>query len=269
MKRDFPAIAALVLIIIFLSTVGAPVLAPASPSAIELGARLQAPGQMHWMGTDELGRDVLARMLYGGRVSLLVGFSAGLLSLLIGSIMGGVAGAFGSWPDWIISRLIEIVLAFPFLVLLLVIVALVGPSVWSIIGALAVTGWVSEARFVRGEMIKLRQSDFADAARASGAGSARIMFVHLLPGALPPAIVSASFGVAGAILVESALSFLGFGVQLPRTSWGAILASGRQAIGSAWWLVLFPGLAIFLTVASIHRLSQWLEDRLASPSTRG
>lgn len=260
-----PIAAITILGVLLVLTLAAPLIAPASPSAITLAERLQPPDAKHWMGTDELGRDVFSRMLYGGRTSLLVGFAAGVLALAIGSIMGALAGAFGSWIDWIISRLIEVVLAFPFLVLLLVIVSLVGPSVWSIIGALAITGWVSEARFVRGEVMKLKESEFANAARAAGAGPFRTMFRHLLPGALPPAIVSASFGVAGAILVESALSFLGFGVQLPRTSWGAILASGRQTIGIAWWLVLFPGLAIFLTVASIHRVAQWLEDRLARP----
>lgn len=265
MKRRFPRGAALLLGLLIVSSLAAPLLAPVSPSAIVLAERLESPGPSHWMGTDELGRDVFSRMLYGGRTSLLVGFVAGLLALVIGSVLGALAGGLGSWVDWLISRVIEIVLAFPFLVLLLVIVALVGPSVWSIIGALAITGWVSEARFVRGEVIKLRQSEFALAARASGAGPLRTMFVHLLPGALPPAIVSASFGIAGAILVESALSFLGFGVQLPRMSWGAILASGRQTIGVAWWLVLFPGLAIFLTVASIHRVAQWLEDHFATP----
>lgn len=265
MKRRFPLAAAVVLGVLFIASLAAPLLAPVSPSAIVLAERLESPSAAHWMGTDELGRDVFSRMLYGGRTSLMVGFAAGLLALLVGTIMGGLAGAFGSWLDWLISRLIEVVLAFPFLVLLLVIVALVGPSVWSIIFALAVTGWVSEARFVRGEVMKLKESEFAHAARATGAGPMRTLFRHLLPGALPPAIVSAAFGIASAILIESALSFLGFGVQLPRTSWGAILASGRLAIGTAWWLVLFPGLAIFLTVASIHRLAQWLEDRLATP----
>ena len=264
-RRRFPIAAAAVLGILIVATLAAPLIARHSPSTIVLAERLQSPDVSHWMGTDELGRDVFSRMLFGGRTSLLVGFAAGILALAIGSLLGAVAGAFGSWVDWLISRLIEVVLAFPFLVLLLVIVALVGPSVWSIIGALAVTGWVSEARFVRGEVIKLRELEFVHAARATGAGPFRTMFRHLLPGALPPAIVSAAFGVAGAILVESALSFLGFGVQLPRTSWGAILASGRQTIGVAWWLVLFPGLAIFMTVASIHQIAQWLEDRLGRP----
>lgn len=264
-RRSIPRTAVAVLLLAVASAVLAPVLAPSSPTEISLVERLEPPTFDHWMGTDELGRDVVSRMLYGGRNSLLVGLAAGLFSLLIGALLGGIAGSFGGWVDWLVSRLIEIVLAFPFLVLLLVIVALIGPSMWSIIAVLALTGWVSEARFVRGEVMKLRETEFALAARAAGAGTFRTMFRHLLPGALPPAIVSATFGAASAILVESALSFLGFGIQLPRTSWGAILASGRATIGTAWWLVLFPGLAIFLTVASIHRLAQWIEDRLATP----
>lgn len=266
-RRSFPRLAAVVLLCGIGGALLAPLIAPDSPTRISLEERLEPPSAMHWLGTDELGRDVLSRMLYGGRTSLLVGFAAGILSFVIGSLLGGLAGAFGTWVDWIISRVIEIVLAFPFLVLILVIVSLIGPSVWSIIIALSLTGWVSEARFVRGEMLKLKESEFAHAARATGAGPMRTTLRHLLPGALPPAIVSATFGAAGAILVESALSFLGFGVQLPRTSWGAILASGRDTIGTAWWLVLFPGLAIFLTVASIHHLAQWIEDRLSNPSS--
>ncbi|MDX1582455.1 MAG: ABC transporter permease [Thermoanaerobaculia bacterium] len=264
-NRPIPSVAIAILAIAVAAAFLAPILAPASPTEISLKERLSPPTAEHWMGTDELGRDVFSRMLYGSRSSLTVGFAAGLLSLLIGSLLGGFAGAFGGWIDWSISRLIEVVLAFPFLILLLVIIALIGPSLWSIIGALALTGWVAEARFVRGEVMKLKESEFAQAARASGAGPLRTLFRHLLPGSLPPAIVSATFGAASAILVESALSFLGFGIQLPQTSWGTVLASGRATIGSAWWLVLFPGLAIFFTVASIHRIAQWIEDRLATP----
>ena len=184
MRRDraIPRVALAILAGIVMTAILAPVLAPASPTAITLTDRLESPSWDHWMGTDELGRDVFSRMLWGSRTSLLIGFAAGALSLAIGSILGGVAGTFGGWIDAIISRVIEIVLAFPFLVLLLVIIALIGPSAWSIIAALALTGWVSEARFVRGEVMKLRESEFALAARAAGAGTIRMMFRHHLPG---------------------------------------------------------------------------------------
>jgi peptide/nickel transport system permease protein len=240
---------------------GAIAVVPYAPTDISLADRLQPPSRSHWLGTDELGRDVLSRLVHGSRTSLLVASVAALVSLAIGTLLGALAGYFGGWLDWTISRLIEVVLAFPFLILLLVIIAVLGPSVWSIILALVLTGWVSEARFVRGEMLRLRESEFAQAARAMGAGHLRLIARHLLPAAMAPALVSATFGAATAILVESALSFLGFGVQLPRTSWGMILASGREYVATAWWLVLFPGLAIFITVASIHSLAQWLDDR--------
>jgi peptide/nickel transport system permease protein len=238
-----------------------PALVPHAPTGISLADRLQPPSRNHWLGTDELGRDVLSRLVHGSRTSLLVAFVAALVSLALGTFLGALAGYFGGWLDWVVSRLIEVVLAFPFLVLLLVIIAVIGPSLWSIILALVLTGWVSEARFVRGEMLRLRESEFAHAARAVGAGHLRLIVRHLLPAAMAPALVSATFGAATAILVESALSFLGFGVQLPRTSWGMILASGREYVATAWWLVLFPGLAIFVTVASIHSVAQWLDDR--------
>lgn len=263
-----PRIAAATLLLLVVLSAAAPLLAPAPPTEISLTDRLRGPSSSHLLGTDELGRDVLSRMLYGGRVSLFVGLSAGLLSLTIGSLLGGLAGSFSGWVDWIVSRLIEIVLAFPFLVLLLVIVALLGPSVWSIIAALGLTGWVAEARFVRGEVIRLRSTEFAQAARASGAGAVRILFRHLLPGAMAPAVVSATFGAASAILVESALSFLGFGVQLPLSSWGSILASGRATMGTAWWLILFPGLAIFIAVLALHSVASAIEEHLATPGIR-
>ena len=198
----------------------APVLSPAAPDRIDVTERLQPPSSEHWFGTDDLGRDVLARMIYGTRVSLLVGFSATLLAIVIGSALGAVAGYYGSAADWIVSRLIEVVLCFPFLFLVLGIVALFRPSLWTIMVALAVTSWTTEARFVRAEFLRIRELDYAQAARASGARDPRIIFRHLLPNALAPVLVSSSFGVASAILTESALSFLGFGVALPTPSNG-------------------------------------------------
>ena len=248
-------------VIVTLVAVAAPLLAPYAPDSMNLPDHLQRPGARHLLGTDELGRDVLARMIYGSRVSLLVGYSATALSLIIGSFLGAIAGYYRGIADWIVSRLIEVVLCFPFLFLVLGIVALFKPSLYTILIALGLTSWTTEARFVRAEFLRIRELEYAQAARASGAGDSRIIFRHLLPNALAPVIVSASFGVASAILAESALSFLGFGVALPTPSWGSILAVAREFI-DAWWLVLFPGVAIFLTVAAFNLIGDRLRDVL-------
>lgn len=252
------AYVALITVIAF----AAPLLSTRSPNATDLAAHLQPPGPGHPFGTDNLGRDVLARMIHGSRVSLLVGYSATALSLVIGSILGALAGYYGGVVDWFVSRLIEVVLCFPFLFLVLGIVALFQPSLYTILIALAITSWTTEARFVRAEFLRIRELDYAHAARASGAGDSRIIFRHLLPNALAPVIVSASFGVASAILAESALSFLGFGVALPTASWGSILSVAHDYIEYAWWLVLFPGVAIFLTVAAFNLIGDRLRDVL-------
>jgi peptide/nickel transport system permease protein len=201
-------------------------------------------------------------MIHGARVSLMVGFTATAISLIVGSILGALAGYYGGTADWIVSRLIEIVLCFPFLFLVLAIVALFKPSLYTIMIALGLTSWTTEARFVRGEFLRIRDLEFAHAARASGARDARIIFRHLLPNALAPVLVSASFGVAFAILMESALSFLGFGVPIPTASWGGILSIAEEHIQYAWWLALFPGVAIFLTVASFNIIGDRFRDAI-------
>ena len=235
---------------------------PLDPNAIDLHHRLQPPDRAHVLGTDDLGRDILARMIHGARVSLTVGFLATLISVIVGSFLGAIAGYYGRAADWIVSRLIEIVLCFPFLFLVLGIVALFRPSLITIMIALGVTSWTNEARYVRGEFLRIRDMEFAQAARASGARDARIIFRHLLPNAIAPVIVSASFGVAWAILVESALSFLGLGVPLPTASWGSMLSDAKNTIDYAWWLVLFPGLAIFTTVAAFNVIGERFRDAL-------
>lgn len=233
-----------------------------SPNEIDMNERLSPPTRQHRLGTDEVGRDVLSRMIHGARVSLTVGFVATAISLIVGSILGALAGYYGGVADWIVSRLIEIVLCFPFLFLLLAIVALFRPSMASILIALGLTSWTNEARFIRGEFLRIREMEFAHAARASGARDFRIIFRHLLPNALAPVLVSASFGVAYAILTESALSFLGFGVPMPTASWGSILFVAEQHIDYAWWLALFPGVAIFLTVAAFNVIGDRFRDAL-------
>ncbi|HEX8153882.1 MAG TPA: ABC transporter permease [Thermoanaerobaculia bacterium] len=232
------------------------------PDEVDLANRLMPPSAEHRLGTDDLGRDVLARMIHGARVSLIVGLVATAIALVVGSLFGAIAGYYGGAADWLVSRLIEVVLCFPFLFLLLGIVALFKPSLLTIVIALGLTSWTSEARYVRGEFLRIRDLEFAVAARASGARDARIIFRHLLPNALAPVLVSASFGVAYAILIESALSFLGFGVPLPTASWGSILAAAQEHIDYAWWLALFPGIAIFTTVAAFNVIGDRFREAL-------
>lgn len=235
---------------------------PFSPNSIDLAARLQPPTRRHFLGTDDLGRDILARMIHGARVSLAVGFFATAIALVVGSILGALAGYYGGAADWIVSRVIEVVLCFPFLFLVLGIVALFKPSMATLMIALGLTSWTSEARYVRGEFLRIRDIEFAQAARASGARDARIIFRHLLPNALAPMLVSASFGVAVAILTESALSFLGLGVPLPTASWGSMLSKAYEHIEYAWWLVAFPGMAIFTTVAAFNLVGERFREAL-------
>lgn len=235
---------------------------PYSPNGVDLPNRLQAPGPGHRLGTDDLGRDILARMIHGARVSLTVGFFATLISLIVGSLFGAIAGYYGGGADWLVSRVIEIVQCFPFLFLVLGIVALFKPSIFTVMIALGLTSWTSEARFVRGEFLRIREVEYAQAARASGARDARIIFRHLLPNALAPVLVSASFGVAVAILTESALSYLGLGVQLPTASWGSMLSKAHEHIEYAWWLIAFPGCAIFTTVAAFNIIGERFREAL-------
>lgn len=235
-----------------LSSSKATALVPYGPDDVSLVDRLQPPGRNHWLGTDELGRDLLARMIHGARVSMTVGTTATLIALCIGTLFGALAGFYRGVVDTLISRLIEIVLCFPFLFLLLAITALYRPSLWTVVLALGLTSWTTEARIIRGEFLRIREMEFAESARASGAGDARIMFRHLLPHAIGPVLVTASFGVASAILTESALSFLGFGIPLPTASWGGILSTADDHLTSAWWLPLFPGLLIFMTAAAFN-----------------
>ncbi|HUP65542.1 MAG TPA: ABC transporter permease [Thermoanaerobaculia bacterium] len=241
---------------------------PHSPSRTNLRARLTGPGAEHPLGTDELGRDLLSRLIHGTRVSLGVGFAAAAFSFLIGVLLGGIAGFFGGWIDLVLGRLIDVFLAFPFLVLLLAIVSVLQPGVGTIILALALTSWTAEARLVRGEILRVRETDYAMAARATGAPEGRILFRHLIPNALAPVLVTASFGVGGAILAESAISFLGFGIPLPLASWGTILSSADDYLREAWWLAVFPGLAIFLVVAACNLLGEGMRDLLDPRETR-
>jgi len=222
----------------------------------------------HWLGTDSIGRDTLCRMIWGGRVSLSVGIVAVSIYVTIGIVIGSIAGYFRGIIDLLVSRVIEIVICFPSFFLILTIVAFAGPSIFNIMLVIGVTGWTGVARLVRAEFLRLGEQEFVLAGRALGYSSFRIIFRHVLPNALAPVLVSATFGVAGAILTESGLSFLGFGITVPKPSWGGILASGRDAINRAPELIIFPGLAIFVTITAYNLVGEALRDA-ADPRLRG
>jgi peptide/nickel transport system permease protein len=233
---------------------------PYSPTQYDLDRMLEAPSRDHWLGTDDRGRDVASRMIHGSRTSLSVGFVAVGIYLAIGILLGALAGFYGGAVDMVISRLYEIMICFPTFFLILAIMAFLPPSIFNVMVVIGATGWTGVARLVRGEFLKLRAQDFVTASRALGAKDSRVIFRHVLPNALAPVLVSATFGVAGAVLVESSLSFLGFGVPPPTPSWGDILSQSRAYIDFAWWLTLFPGLAIFLTVTAYNLVGEGLRD---------
>jgi peptide/nickel transport system permease protein len=225
---------------------------------IQLDVRLQAPSVAHPFGTDDLGRDLLARVVAATPISLAIGLVAAAVSLGIGFAVGATAGYFGGVVDLVLSRLIEVMLCFPVLFLLLALAAFLPPSPSTVIVAIGLTTWAGDARYARTEILRIRELDYARAARAMGASTPRILVRHLLPNALPPLIVSAAFGVGWAILAEAALSFLGVGLPAPAVSWGGILSSAPNWIEEAWWIALFPGLALFLTVAAYNLLAEGL-----------
>ncbi len=235
---------------------------PYSHTQYNLDAILQPPSAQHWFGTDGQGRDVASRLVYGSRVSLSVGFVAVGIYTLIGIFLGACAGYFGGLTDLLISRLIEVTICFPTFFLILTVLAFIEPSIYNVMIVIGLTGWTGIARLVRGEILKQRRLDYVLAARTQGAGSLRIIFRHLLPNSLAPVFVSATFGVASAILIESSLSFLGFGVQPPTPSWGEALAQSREFIDIAWWLAFFPGLAVFFTITSFNLVGEGLRDAI-------
>ena len=240
----------------------APLLAPYDPAAYDVKQILLPPSPQHWLGTDQLGRDVLSRMLYGARISMAVGFVSVGIAVLLGTLIGTIAAYYGGRMDEILMRFVDLMLNFPRFFLLLTLIALLRPSIWVIMAVIGLTGWMGLARLVRGEILSLREREFVQGARALGAKDARIMIRHILPNALVPVLVSATLGVAGAILTESGLSFLGLGVQPPTASWGNILIDGKANIEIAWWLSVFPGLAILVTVLAYNLLGEGLRDAL-------
>jgi peptide/nickel transport system permease protein len=268
-KRNRLAVGGLVIIVItFLIAGTASLLALYDPGKTDVSMKLKPPSFQHYLGTDQLGRDVFSRMLYGSRISLSVGFVAVVISIFIGILVGAVAGYYGGWVDSFLMRFVDIMFCFPTFFLILTVVTILGPKFYNVMVVIGITSWMGTSRFVRAEFLSLRERDFVQAAKALGVKDSRIIFRHILPNALAPVFVTATLDVATAILVEAGLSFLGFGVQPPAPSWGNILTEGRTYIFDAWWLTVFPGLAILITVLSFNLLGEGLRDAL-DPRLRG
>ena len=260
--------AAGVLLLIIVTTVFAPVISPYDPLAVDIRHRLSPPAWMehgtveHVLGTDQVGRDLLARMIYGGRVSLLVGVAAVVISATIGVLLGLGAGYFGGNTDWTIMTVINVMLTFPFVLLALAVIAVLGPSLINMIFVLGVAGWPIYARVIRAETLALREREFVLAGRALGMSHPRLVFRQILPNLVSTIVVIATLQVAQVIILESFLSFLGLGVQPPTPAWGNMLGEGRLYMLNSWWIATFPGLAIFLTTLVINLMGNALRDWL-------
>ena len=269
LKRRPPAVFGavfLVLVIIFALVPG--LFSPLDPLAQDLGRYLKAPGfvdkagDVYWLGTDQQGRDILSRIIWGSRISLIVGIAAVIVSGVIGITVGIFAGYFGGWVDTVISRIIDTALAVPFILLAISLVAILGPSLQNIVLVIALRTWLVYARVVRAEVLSIKENEFITGARATGCGTLRILFIYLFPNVASTTIVIATLYLGRMIIIESALSFLGLGVPPPTPTWGGMLADGRSFLDTAWWIALFPGLILMLTVLSVNILGDWLRDVL-------
>ncbi len=275
-KARWPLLALIILVIAVFIAIFGPSIAPKDPNRQDLIARLRAPGEPNRegvvenvLGTDALGRDVFSRLIYGTRVSIAVGFVAVAIGGTMGTMLGLLAGYFGGRVDDFIMRIADIQLAFPFILLAIMVLVVLGQGVVNLVAVLGIGQWVTYARISRGETISQREKEYVEAARALGMGNTRIMMQSILPNILAPLIVIASFNVASVILAEAALSFLGLGVPQTVPTWGGMLAESRdQLIGGKWWLAVYPGVAIMLTVLSLNILGDWLRDFL-DPRLRG
>lgn len=241
---------------------------PQNPNATSLAEKLQPPSAEHWLGTDNLGRDVFSRMLAGSYISLSVGFIAVAVSLLIGVTVGAISGYFGGWVDNVIMRAVDAILCFPTFFLILTAVALLGPNILNIIIVIGLVSWTGTARLVRAEFLTLRETEYVRAARSLGARTSGIIFRHILPNAAAPIIVTAVIAIPEAILTEAGLSFLGFGVQPPQATWGNIITDGKSYFLDAWWLIVFPGAAIFIAALSFYLAGDALRQAAETRSER-
>lgn len=266
LRNRLALVALAFLALIVICALFAPLIAPADPNAQDLLARLQPPAwqhggsSAHLLGTDQLGRDLLSRVIYGTRVSLLVGAGAALLAGVIGTVIGLASGYFGGWPDRVLMRLADVQLAFPAILLALAIVGFVGSGLWYVILVLGITGWVSYARVVRSEVLSLRSRDFITEARAIGVGDTAIMRRHLLPNVMAPLATIGTLHIAAAIVAEASLSYLGLGVPKETVTWGSMLADGQLYLGTSWWVAVFPGVALMLTSLAVNITGDALRD---------
>ncbi len=245
-----------IIIISFFSAMAimAAIISPYQPDAIDQNSLLMPPSAKHLLGTDSLGRDILSRIIYGARISLSIGLISVGIATLIGLVLGAISGFYGGFIDALIMRFTDIVLCFPVFFLILAVVAVLGPSIFNIMVIIGLTSWMGTARLVRAQILSLKEREFIQAERAIGASNSRIILRHLLPHTLGPVMVNVTLGIAGAILLESGLSFLGLGVQPPTPSWGNILIEAKSTLGVAWWITLFPGMAILLTILGFNFL---------------
>ncbi len=263
-KHDYVALVALIfLAIVALAAIFAPIVASGNLYDPAYGERLLPPfSSGHILGTDQLGRDVYSRLVYGSRISLIVGFVTVIVAGVIGILVGLLAAYFGGWVDLVLMRLADVQLSFPFILLALTINAVLGLGVRNIVITLVIVGWVEYARIARGEILAIREREFVEAARVNGAGSIRIMFRHLLPNIMTPLIVIGTLQVARFIVAEASISFLGFGVQPPTPAWGSMISEGKDYIFSAWWLITLPGIALALVALAVNISGDWLRDVL-------
>lgn len=266
-KNKMAVAASLFILLISIAAILAPVAATCDPIATDSRSVLTPPSKEHILGTDRLGRDIFSRTVYGARISLSIGFIAVGVAVLIGIFVGAIAGYYGGSIDTILMRFVDIMLCFPTIFLILAVISLLEPSIFNIMIVIGATNWMGIARLVRAEVLTLKERDFVAASKVMGAKDSWIILRHLIPNAIGPVLVSATLGIGGAILVESALSFLGIGVQPPTPSWGNILMDGRSTLGVAWWLTVFPGLFIFFTVLSYNILGEALRD-IAEPTLK-
>jgi peptide/nickel transport system permease protein len=261
-RNQLACVGAVVVCVLVAIAVLSPALAPWDPNKTDMKRILERPSAKHWLGTDQIGRDVLSRLLYGSRISLAVGFVSVGIAVLIGIVLGAAAGYHGGVIDAFIMRLVDLMLVFPRFFLLLAVLAFLKPSIWTIMAVIGLTGWMGVTRLVRAEFLALREREFVIWSESIGAGALRVVFKHILPNALAPVLVAMTLGIPAAILTESGLSFLGLGVQPPYATWGNILNDGKDLITYAWWLTLYPGLAILVTVLAYNLMGEGIRDAL-------
>jgi peptide/nickel transport system permease protein len=252
----------IIVVLMIVISLAAPLLAPQDPIEMELSDKLLPPSRDHFFGTDEFGRDVYSRVIWGGRISLRVGVIAVSIGMIVGSVVGLFAGYFGRWFDMVSQRVIDVMLAFPDLILALAIVAVLGPSLSNVMIAIGIGSIPVYARVMRGQVLGLREKEYVEAARAAGAGHMRLIFRHILPNALSAVVVIATLGIASAILAGAGLSFIGMGAQPPTPEWGAMLANGRSFLRHEWWIATFPGIFIALIVLGFNLFGDGLRDAL-------